>query len=161
MLNRWKGASVCLFFFSSRRRHTRFDCDWSSDVCSSDLAANAARKIAGQTRRPLNRTAAKARPVGGQIGVALGWIEARVRPTFARTKYATPITRSSPAYFARPRAPGAARGSNLSFGNGAMTFPKQHSWRIMDSRSWAAIGSFGRHPDPEAVWPPVDYNSCT
>src|SRR2546430_5072946 len=37
--------SVCIlkvghgvfFFFSSRRRHTRFDCDWSSDVCSSDL----------------------------------------------------------------------------------------------------------------------------
>src|SRR2546430_1277139 len=25
-----------VFFFSSRRRHTRFDCDWSSDVCSSD-----------------------------------------------------------------------------------------------------------------------------
>src|SRR2546430_3364147 len=32
--------SLCFFFFfffSSRRRHTRFDCDWSSDVCSSDL----------------------------------------------------------------------------------------------------------------------------
>src|SRR5256886_969636 len=29
---------LCLFFFSSRRRHTIFDCDWSSDVCSSDLA---------------------------------------------------------------------------------------------------------------------------
>src|SRR6201996_7252382 len=29
--------SSCFFFFSSRRRHTRFDCDWSSDVCSSDL----------------------------------------------------------------------------------------------------------------------------
>src|SRR2546430_3231228 len=28
------------FFFSSRRRHTRFDCDWSSDVCSSDLLLN-------------------------------------------------------------------------------------------------------------------------
>src|SRR2546430_7544788 len=28
------------FFFSSRRRHTRFDCDWSSDVCSSDLTAH-------------------------------------------------------------------------------------------------------------------------
>src|SRR2546427_3395886 len=26
-----------LVFFSSRRRHPRFDCDWSSDVCSSDL----------------------------------------------------------------------------------------------------------------------------
>src|SRR5690606_21407077 len=29
--------SVFLFFFSSRRRHTRFSRDWSSDVCSSDL----------------------------------------------------------------------------------------------------------------------------
>src|SRR2546427_145760 len=28
---------MIFFFFSSRRRHTRFDCDWSSDVCSSDL----------------------------------------------------------------------------------------------------------------------------
>src|SRR2546430_7761324 len=31
--------TLCVVFFSSRRRHTRFDCDWSSDVCSSDLAA--------------------------------------------------------------------------------------------------------------------------
>src|SRR2546427_6732136 len=31
---------VFFFFFSSRRRHTRFDCDWSSDVCSSDLRAD-------------------------------------------------------------------------------------------------------------------------
>src|SRR2546430_9318038 len=30
-----------IFFFSSRRRHTRFDCDWSSDVCSSDLVVAA------------------------------------------------------------------------------------------------------------------------
>src|SRR5260221_1123085 len=28
---------LCFFFFSSRRRHTRSLCDWSSDVCSSDL----------------------------------------------------------------------------------------------------------------------------
>src|SRR2546430_17201474 len=33
------------FFFSSRRRHTRFDCDWSSDVCSSDLAASEGQVI--------------------------------------------------------------------------------------------------------------------
>src|SRR5260370_3970113 len=31
------GACDVFFFFSSRRRHTRFKCDWSSDVCSSDL----------------------------------------------------------------------------------------------------------------------------
>src|SRR5690606_40117132 len=30
---------VFIFFFSSRRRHTRFSRDWSSDVCSSDLGS--------------------------------------------------------------------------------------------------------------------------
>src|SRR2546430_11176566 len=35
------------FFFSSRRRHTRFDCDWSSDVCSSDLEGAAIGTPAG------------------------------------------------------------------------------------------------------------------
>src|SRR5689334_23572012 len=31
-----RACELC-FFFSSRRRHTRWNCDWSSDVCSSDL----------------------------------------------------------------------------------------------------------------------------
>src|SRR5690348_17416521 len=35
-----------LFFFSSRRRHTRWTGDWSSDVCSSDLCSAAARTTA-------------------------------------------------------------------------------------------------------------------
>src|SRR5206468_5258943 len=35
---RYPGSPLSLFFFSSRRRHTRSDRDWSSDVCSSDLA---------------------------------------------------------------------------------------------------------------------------
>src|SRR5882762_6407095 len=42
-------------FFSSRRRHTRFKCDWSSDVCSSDLADLAQidmRAIAGLSQDP-------------------------------------------------------------------------------------------------------------
>src|SRR2546429_3069703 len=41
----WRGVNIrivdvvdVLFFFSSRRRHTRCSRDWSSDVCSSDLA---------------------------------------------------------------------------------------------------------------------------
>src|SRR5688572_29989480 len=40
------------FFFSSRRRHTRFDCDWSSDVSSSDLQlyAAASRHVASLAR---------------------------------------------------------------------------------------------------------------
>src|SRR6266480_1042753 len=37
---------ICFFFFfSSRRRHTRLTCDWSSDVCSSDLG----QELAGRT----------------------------------------------------------------------------------------------------------------
>src|SRR5262249_58606567 len=35
----WQIVGVVVFFFSSRRRHTRLVSDWSSDVCSSDLAA--------------------------------------------------------------------------------------------------------------------------
>src|SRR5438445_7307438 len=35
---------MCCFFFSSRRRHTRYWRDWSSDVCSSDLAMADARQ---------------------------------------------------------------------------------------------------------------------
>src|SRR5256886_12663749 len=39
---------VLCFFFSSRRRHTRFDCDWSSDVCSSDLVGELLRTNGGR-----------------------------------------------------------------------------------------------------------------
>src|SRR2546427_6178512 len=51
------------FFFSSRRRHTRFDCDWSSDVCSSDLEA--------QHAAPRGRTGCgRARPRGRVLSPA-------------------------------------------------------------------------------------------
>src|SRR5882762_1766364 len=42
------------FFFSSRRRHTRFKCDWSSDVCSSDLLARP--KYRSNTSQPFRTT---------------------------------------------------------------------------------------------------------
>src|SRR5256886_10325872 len=35
------------FFFASRRRHTRFDCDWSSDVCELPRSSQVAGHIAG------------------------------------------------------------------------------------------------------------------
>src|SRR5690606_41201233 len=37
-LSEVSSAQSRFFFFSSRRRHTRFSRDWSSDVCSSDLS---------------------------------------------------------------------------------------------------------------------------
>src|SRR5256885_8963739 len=40
------GLAMC-FFFSSRRRHTRLQGDWSSDVCSSDLVLGERRHMLG------------------------------------------------------------------------------------------------------------------
>src|SRR5215204_4062172 len=42
---------VVFFFFSSRRRHTRSLCDWSSDVCSSDLDLDAREVVAEPVER--------------------------------------------------------------------------------------------------------------
>src|SRR2546430_7132131 len=53
----------CVFFFSSRRRHTRFDCDWSSDVCSSDLAIGRRLLGRGDSRDHGGSVAAAARRV--------------------------------------------------------------------------------------------------
>src|SRR5260221_4696406 len=49
-----RACSFKFFFFSSRRRHTRSLCDWSSDVCSSDLDS-----VAGTTGRPVSGYEAK------------------------------------------------------------------------------------------------------
>src|SRR5260221_6486341 len=47
--SRRRSVLACVFFFfSSRRRHTRSLCDWSSDVCSSDLTFQFT--IGGETR---------------------------------------------------------------------------------------------------------------
>src|SRR5699024_11808711 len=55
-----------LFFFSSRRRHTRSKRDWSSDVCSSDLHAGG-----GLDGEP-------AELAGGQVGELCGGVEEAV-----------------------------------------------------------------------------------
>src|SRR5260370_36462904 len=46
---------LVFFFFSSRRRHTRFKCDWSSDVCSSDLDVVSRPRSTPRDRHPGNR----------------------------------------------------------------------------------------------------------
>src|SRR5690606_40314273 len=51
-----------LFFFSSRRRHTRFSRDWSSDVCSSDLAMSSSRASSTMSNSCSSVTAIKTLP---------------------------------------------------------------------------------------------------
>src|SRR5256886_6426877 len=67
---------VFFFFFSSRRRHTRFDCDWSSDVCSSDLLehdrAPAMREELRRRGRDLDHRAVGAQVAGEDRQPAFG-----------------------------------------------------------------------------------------
>src|SRR5690606_40308641 len=64
-----------LFFFSSRRRHTRFSRDWSSDVCSSDLELTKLARFYDDDRmwdRVFNRRVGKNSLKGLLAGAALG-----------------------------------------------------------------------------------------
>src|SRR2546422_4420322 len=75
----WR-STLELFFFSSRRRHTRCSRDWSSDVCSSDLSDPARGRRAGAAARgggdrrgsdradaPLRRGRSEERRVGKSV----------------------------------------------------------------------------------------------
>src|SRR3712207_9245222 len=57
-----------MFFFSSRRRHTRYWRDWSSDVCSSDLSEGACDRgraeLAGGVSRRATRVLGERVPTG-------------------------------------------------------------------------------------------------
>src|SRR5689334_3378555 len=75
---RGTGGGLVAFFFSSRRRHTRWNCDWSSDVCSSDLEVETymtqhGAKISGpgialwHDRPDQNPTVAAAFPTGSAL----------------------------------------------------------------------------------------------
>src|SRR5205085_8408965 len=66
-----------IFLFSSRRRHTRFDCDWSSDVCSSDLR---------EAEISTPRWREDPRPVFAMIRVALRGSARDAEPQLARAK---------------------------------------------------------------------------
>src|SRR5690606_40098837 len=81
------------FFFSSRRRHTRFSRDWSSDVCSSDLRLaiiGLAEAVPRQRRRRVKGQRLAGRTHGKGVAVLTG----RGRTAFTGGSYEPPQQRS-------------------------------------------------------------------
>src|SRR2546430_14593156 len=68
-----------LFFFSSRRRHTRFDCDWSSDVCSSDLIGTGPTRISPEGPVPVVDVRRESVHLGGAANVLANLVALGVR----------------------------------------------------------------------------------
>src|SRR6516225_628252 len=118
---RAKADELAAFFLSSRRRHTRLTCDWSSDVCSSDLYSEqwsrlclgpkrkgwqACQRISRnkhQRRRQVERRGAKADPARGGAraarpavvrAAAPGAADARAESgsIFVRRKFASSVS---------------------------------------------------------------------
>src|SRR5690606_39935785 len=72
-------ACMLCFFFSSRRRHTRFSRDWSSDVCSSDLAreiAERAREAAAELPQMAQKVRNSLASVRTRVDVVANRVEA-------------------------------------------------------------------------------------
>src|SRR5258707_2979314 len=64
---------MLFFFFSSRRRHTRYWRDWSSDVCSSDLGGNTLLPDALVAEMARDQTGGLALPNAPGFGFGLGF----------------------------------------------------------------------------------------
>src|SRR5207253_6252963 len=81
------------FFFSSRRRHTRWPRDWSSDVCSSDLVVNHDRRapgraaVVGNTDRNTAGSAIQEAEVIDQRGIVEGAIRSEGKNRIAASTH--------------------------------------------------------------------------
>src|SRR5256885_12276001 len=84
---------VVLFFFSSRRRHTRLQGDWSSDVCSSDLRCSLPRPTT-----PIVRLNRRYSPAAGSLERSVTFMATTVqssRPNAWRRMWHTPTSKAA------------------------------------------------------------------
>src|SRR6266850_8452077 len=98
------------FFFSSRRRHTRLQGDWSSDVCSSDLAAR--RKLSTDQVTTTVRQAIERRPTSVR-GEPLT-LQSAVQVAVAPPTFALKVNRPEEIHFSYERY--LVRSLRLAFG---------------------------------------------
>src|SRR5215203_6763209 len=107
----FKYSLVCMifFFFSSRRRHTRYWRDWSSDVCSSDLEhGNLPGRVQGVDRR---RPVAKVDLDGVVLDLLLGEDDSHTRAV-GTARGVVQLHGSSPMTCARRSYSSGAGGSS-------------------------------------------------
>src|SRR2546427_3442001 len=100
---------LSFFFFSSRRRHTRFDCDWSSDVCSSDLTA---ATLAWMSGRYLSCTHWRTRLFGASRWSCAGVIRTGLSGRISWLRSST-LTRSATRSRTRSQARSISEASEL------------------------------------------------
>src|SRR5260370_29919223 len=89
---------IFFFFFSSRRRHTRFKCDWSSDVCSSDLSGYCNARTANPLEGKPVEKQLELHAAGSQVGSIHGALRAPyfyTAPNVARVNLAMEIPSES------------------------------------------------------------------
>src|SRR5690606_40109534 len=73
------------FFFSSRRRHTRFTRDWSSDVCSSDLVEAILASVAALRADPVLSRWLATRSAAGDGYLTASPVLSRIAASLTRT----------------------------------------------------------------------------
>src|SRR4051812_2683082 len=111
------------FFFSSRRRHTRLTCDWSSDVCSSDLVEEIGTVlIVSHDRDFLDRTVTITLGLdgSGKVDVVAGgyedWVRKRYQAHRSPAKAGVQAARSAESSKqAAPPGPRPSSGTKLSY----------------------------------------------
>src|SRR5947207_13966718 len=95
---------VCFFFFfSSRRRHTRSLCDWSSDVCSSDLPGRARAAHWSRSHRRAAKRGLLRDVRAGRLRLDLGRAWSRAERPALRPASAGGTRRRSGGLLLRPR----------------------------------------------------------
>src|SRR3989475_4933523 len=128
-----RGYNFLFFFFSSRRRHTRFDCDWSSDVCSSDLA----REI-----EVLALAAGRARRAVGQRG-RQGDVRHEVAHLVPERRDAR--LEGPPALLHAQLAPGEALGTQVLVRDGDIVAHAEDAVELVEGRDAEALVRRGAH----------------
>src|SRR5690242_15183374 len=128
------------FFFSSRRRHTRLTCDWSSDVCSSDLGA--AEDPGEDVRVPVDHVGVVVTPCGDQPDVFGDWSMGRAGPLaiydFVKVLGRTDISRLQNDFPPRGHRRFSFRGTRL----GVSLTPGIHA----EKTEFSITRALSRHP---------------